>query len=247
MKRPSLAPYLRTATLLFAATLAMAASAETEQEAKIRKTIEPRMGKNIKVDSVIKTPYAGLYEVRTNGDIFYTDENADYLVVGKVVDLHTYKDLTRERVDEIGGIHFADLPLEAAIKQVKGDGKRKIAVFEDPNCGYCKALRRNLQSLDNVTIYTFQLNILADDSAAKSKDIWCAPDRARAWDAWMLEGKPAPKAPENCATPNERILALGRQWKIAGTPTIFFADGSRVARVLDAAAIEQRLAAIKTQ
>jgi thiol:disulfide interchange protein DsbC len=219
--------------------------AETPQEARIRKLVEPRMGENIKVDSVTKTPYAGMYEVRTNGDIFYTDETARYLFVGKVMDLTTLQDLTRARVDQISAIRFSELPLGDAIKTVKGNGKRVMAVFEDPNCPFCRKLHETLKGIDNVTVYTFLLNILSDDSAVKSKNIWCAPDRAQAWHNWMADSKPAPVAPAACITPNEQVLALGRKLRVAGTPTIYFADGSRTGSGFDAASLEAKLNAVR--
>ena len=233
---------LAFAILSMAATLA---SAETAQEAQIKKMIEPKMGINIKVDSVTKTPYAGLFEIRTNGDIFYTDENAEYLIVGKVIDTKTYKDLTQSRVDEIAAINFADLPLDAAIKTVKGNGKRVMAVFEDPNCPYCKKLHQTLQGIDNVTVYTFLLNILSDDSAVKSKNIWCSADRSKAWSDWIVNGKPAPAVAASCPTPNDKVLALGKKLRIVGTPTVYFADGSRTGSALDAKSLEDKLASIK--
>ncbi len=219
--------------------------AETPQEARIKKLIEPRMGEHIKVDSVTKTPYGGMYEVRTNGDIFYTDETARYLFVGKVMDLTTLQDLTRARVDQISAVRFSDLPLEDAIKTVKGNGKRVMAVFEDPNCPFCRKLHQTLQGIDNVTVYTFLLPILSDDSALKSKDIWCAPDRAQAWRSWMAESKPAPTAPAGCRAPNEQVLALGRTLRVAGTPTIYFADGSRTGSAFEAASLEAKLNAAR--
>lgn len=217
--------------------------AETRQEARVHKLVEPRMGANVKVDAVSKTAYGGLYEVRSGGDIFYTDENARYMFVGKVVDLTTLQDLTRARADELAAIRFSDLPLEMAIKTVKGNGNRVMAVFEDPNCPYCRKLHQTMKGIDNVTVYTFLLNILSDDSAAKAKDIWCAPDRAQAWQQWMLESKSAPAAPAACVTPNEQVLALGRKLQLTGTPTIYFADGSRSGSGFDVATLEKRLAA----
>ena len=231
-----------TAILGFAA---IAAFGETAQEAAVKKLIEPRLGPDAKVDSVTKTPYSGLFEVRTGGDIIYTDEKAKYLFVGRIVDTHTYQDYTKDRVDEISRIKFSDLPLASAMKSVKGDGKRVIAVFEDPNCGYCKRFRHTLQEMNNVTVYTFMYNILAEDSAVKSKNIWCTADAAKAWDDWMLNGKAAPTAPVNCSTPNEKILALGQKMKITGTPTIFFTDGSRIPGAIDAKALETKLASVK--
>jgi thiol:disulfide interchange protein DsbC len=229
-------------------SLAAAASfGETAQEAAVKKLIEPRLGQGAKVDSVSKTPYSGLFEVRTGSDILYTDENAKYLFVGRVLDTKTYQDYTKDRIDEITRIKFSDLPLDSAMKMVKGDGKRIIAVFEDPNCGYCKRFRHTLNEMENVTIYTFMYNILAEDSSVKSKNIWCtgAADRAKAWDDWMLNGKAPAAAAANCSTPNEKVLALGQKMKITGTPTIFFMDGSRIPGAVDAKALETKLAAIK--
>ena len=235
---------LAAMTAFAAATAALAATqphGETADEARVHKLVEPRMGSNVKVDAVSKTAYGGLYEVRSGPDIFYTDANARYMFVGKVVDLGTLQDLTRARVDELAAIRFADLPLELAIKTVKGKGQRVMAVFEDPNCPYCRKLHETLREVDNVTVYTFLMNILSDDSAAKSKNIWCAADRSKAWQEWMLEAKPAPSAPAACPTPNEQVLALGRKLHLQGTPTIYFADGSRSGSGFDAATLEARL------
>lgn len=232
-------------TIALFGLVATTAFAETAQEAAIRKAIEPRLGESVKVDSVTKTPYAGLFEVRVGGDIFYTDAKADYLFVGRIVDTKTFEDYTRARVDEVNKIKFADLPFDSAVKVVKGNGKRVIAVFEDPNCGYCKRLRHTLNGMDNVTVYTFMYNILAPDSAVKSRNIWCSADRGKAWDEWMLNGKEAPAAPANCNAPNDKILALGQKMKITGTPTIFFTDGSRIPGAVDAKALESKLASLK--
>lgn len=239
---------MKLITVALAAFLGLAAVTtfgETAQETQIKKLIEPRLGEGVKVESVTKTPYSGLYEVRAGGDILYTDEKAKYLFVGRVLDTATFKDYTKERVDEISKIKFSDLPFDAALKMVKGNGKRVIAVFEDPNCGYCKHFRQTLQEMDNVTVYTFMYNILAEDSIVKSKNIWCAADRSKAWDEWMLNGKAAAAAPANCTTPHEKVLALGQKMKISGTPTIFFTDGTRIPGAIDAKALEGKLAAVK--
>jgi thiol:disulfide interchange protein DsbC len=221
------------------------ALAQNSTELTIRQAIESRLGQGVKVDTITKTPYGGLYELRIGGDIFYTDAKGDYLFVGRIIDTKTSADLTRARVDEINKIKFADLPFDSALKMVKGNGKRVIAVFEDPNCGYCKRLRQTLAEMDNVTIYTFMYNILAEDSSVKSRNIWCSPDRAKAWDEWMLKGKAAPDAPANCTAPNDKIFALGQKLKITGTPTIFFTDGTRIPGAVDGKALEAKLASIK--
>jgi thiol:disulfide interchange protein DsbC len=235
---------LAAMTAFAAATGALAAAqphTETADEARVHKLVEPRMGAGVKVDAVAKTGYGGLYEVRSGGDIFYTDANARYMFVGKVVDLTTLQDLTRARADELAAIRFADLPLEMAIKTVKGNGQRVMAVFEDPNCPYCRKLHETLRQVDNVTVYTFLLPILSDDSAAKAKNIWCAPDRSLAWREWMLDAHAAPNAPGACPAPNEQVLALGRKLHVQGTPTIYFADGSRSGSGFDAASLEAKL------
>jgi thiol:disulfide interchange protein DsbC len=220
---------------------------EAPKEATIKKMMANRLSEGVTVESVIKTPYGGLYEVRTsNGDIVYTDSAAKYVFIGRVVNADTMEDYTKARVDEINKINFADLPFDSAIKMVKGDGKRVIAVFEDPNCGYCKRLRQTLQNMDNVTVYSFLFNILAEDSVVKAHNIWCAPDRLKAWDDWMLNGKAAPEASASCTTdPNEKIYNLGRKMKINGTPAIFFADGSRIPGAVGDKEIEKKLASLK--
>jgi thiol:disulfide interchange protein DsbC len=235
----------KLAVLLATGLMASCVGAQNSVEATIKKAVEPRLG-GAKIESVKETPYGGLYELRVAGDILYTDKKGDYLFIGHVYDAKSTRDLTKERIDDINKIKFSDLPLDSALKQVKGDGKRVIAVFEDPNCGYCKRLRQTtLKTLDNVTIYTFMYNILSEDSFAKSKNIWCSPDRAKAWDEWMLNGKAAAAAPANCETPNEKVLALGQKLKIQGTPAIFFADGTRIPGAVDQKTLEAKLATIK--
>jgi thiol:disulfide interchange protein DsbC len=235
----------KLAVLLATGLIASCVGAENTVEATIKKAIEPRLG-GAKIESVKETPYSGLYEVRVAGDIVYTDKKGEYLILGHVYDAKTSQDLTRARIDDINKIKFSDLPFESAIKQVKGDGKRVMAIFEDPNCGYCKRLRQTtLKNIDNVTIYTFLFNILSEDSAAKSKNIWCSADRAKAWDDWMVNGKAAPAAPADCATPNDKILALGQKLHIQGTPAIFFPDGSRIPGAVDQKTLEAKLATLK--
>ncbi|MDB5777435.1 MAG: thiol:disulfide interchange protein [Herbaspirillum sp.] len=237
---------------LLLAVLALPASAQT-QEAIIKKAIEPRLGEGAKVTDVIKTPYSGLYEVDVNGDVIYTDASGKYLFIGRVVDAQTYRDYTKERTEALLKMKFSDLPLNLAMKKVKGDGSRTIAVFEDPNCIYCKKFQQTLKSVDNVTVYTFMYNILSPDSVVKSKDIWCSADspagRAQVWDRWMSDGV-APKITDEvratCTAPNQEVLELGQKLKVTGTPTIFFADGSRVPGAIDAAGLEKEFKRVYT-
>jgi thiol:disulfide interchange protein DsbC len=221
------------------------ALAQTPQESAVKKLVEPRLSEGTKVDSVIKTPYAGLYEVRVGSDVLYTDEKAQYLFLGKVIDAQTSVDLTKLRTDELNKVKFSDLPLDIALKTVTGNGKRVIAIFEDPNCGYCKRFRKTLQGVENLTVYTFVYNILSDDSLVKSRNIWCSADKNKAWDDWMLNGKAAPTAIGNCSMPNDKILDLGKKLRVTGTPTIIFTDGSRMPGAVDVKALEAKFASLK--
>ncbi len=222
------------------------AQTSTQTEAYIKKMIVENIGSGAKVDSVTKTPYGGLYEVRMGNEIVYTDEKAKYVFVGSIIDIKGSVNFTKQRTDELNRVNFADLPLDAAVKYVKGNGKRVIAIFEDPNCGYCKKFRHTLQGVDNITVYTFMYNILAEDSVTKSRDIWCAPDRSKAWDDWMLNNKAAPVAAAGCVAPHEKVLALGKKIRVTGTPTVIFTDGSRLPGMVDIKALEDKLANMKS-
>jgi thiol:disulfide interchange protein DsbC len=228
--------------LLLAAVTSLASAQVTE--ANIKRLIEPRLGDGAKVASVTKTPYAGLYEVQVDGDILYTDASAKYLFIGRVVDTQTYKDYTKERTDALNAVKFSDLPLDLALKKVKGNGSRVIAVFEDPNCAYCKQFQQTLKSIDNVTVYTFLYNILSPNSIVRSRNVWCSTNPVQAWDDWMIDGKTTPDAPAACAAPHEKVLALGQKLKVTGTPTIFFADGSRIPGAIDAKGLEEKFKAV---
>ena len=221
------------------------ACAETPQEGAVKKLIEANMGEGAKVDVVTKTRYSGLYEVQSGGNVFYTDAKGEYVFAGQIFEAKTRKNLTKERVEEINKVAHSDLPLDLALKKVRGNGKRVIAVFSDPNCGYCKRLEENIKGLDNVTVYTFMYNILSEDSAKKSRDIWCSADKNAAWESWMLNGKPAATASTDCADKGAKVYELGKKLKVTGTPTIFFSDGSRISGAIDAAAFEEKFASIK--
>lgn len=221
------------------------ACAEGNQEAKVKELVETKLGNNAKVDSVVKTPYLGLYEVRSGNNIIYTDPEVKYLFVGNIIDATTHQSFTKERLDELNKVSFSDLPLDLALKRVKGDGSRVIAVFSDPNCGYCKRLEKTLNEVDNITIYTFMFNILSKDSDVKSRNIWCSANREKAWSDWMVDGKAAAAAPADCAPPNEKVFELGKKLRITGTPTIFFKDGTRIPGAVDAKGLDEKLATVK--
>jgi len=229
--------YMKLVPFAVAAALSLPALAD---EASVKKAVEGKLG--APVSSVTKTPYLGLYEVYTDGQIVYTDEKVSALLVGSLIDGKTMKNVTSERMQKLTAIKFSDLPLAQAIKQVRGDGKRVFATFEDPNCGYCKKLAKELVTLDNVTIYTFLYPILSQDSLEKSNQIWCSADKVRVWNEWMVDGK-APSGKGDCdTTAVKKSVELGRKLAINGTPTIFFADGERIPGAIPLARIEQKLA-----
>ena len=209
-------------------------------EASVRKAIEAKLG-GAKVGSVTKAGYLGLYEIYADGQIFYTDEKVTAILAGSLIDGKTMKNVTAERMQKLSAINFSELPLEFAIKQVRGDGKRMFATFEDPNCCYCKRLAKDMVKLDNVTIYTFLMPILSPDSLEKSNRIWCSSDRAKAWTDWMVDGK-APAGKGDCDTTAVRkTVELGQKMAISGTPTLFFTDGTRVPGAVPLAQIEKKL------
>jgi thiol:disulfide interchange protein DsbC len=223
-------------SLALAVALVLPARAD---EANVKKEIEARLGG--KVTSVTKTDYLGLYEVYADGNIFYTDENISAILAGSLIDGKTMKNVTAERMQKLSAIDFSTLPLQFAIKQVRGNGKRVFATFEDPNCGFCKRLAKEVTKLDNVTIYTFLMPILSQDSLDKSNRIWCAANPAKAWNDWMVDGK-APENKDDCdTTAVKKTVEIGQQLKISGTPTLFFTDGTRIPGAVPIEQIEQKL------
>jgi len=208
------------------------------QAQSITKAFEARFP-GIHVDGVRATPMQGIFEVQVGMDLLYTDASVDYVLQGSLIDAKAKKDLTAERLETLQQVAFDTLPLKDAIKIVKGNGSRKLATFEDPNCPYCKQLHHTLASVDNVTVYVFLYPILAPDSMSKSRDIWCAADPAKAWNDWMVDGK-APAAAD-CKTPLQDNLALGRKLNVQGTPALFFGNGMRVNGALPLASLQEKL------
>lgn len=225
-----------------AACTALIAALAHADEGSIKKAVEERLGG--KVDSVTKTNYGGLYEVFANGEILYTDEKVTFVIGaetrGELFDVVAKKSVTAERLSKLNAIKFSDLPLELAVKTVRGKGTRVFATFEDPNCGYCKRFARDLQNVDDITIYTFLYAILSPDSEQKAKQIWCAPDKTKAWLGWMIEGN-APTGDGKCNHPTEKVKALGEKLRVSGTPTVFFSNGERVGGAIPAAQVDKRL------
>lgn len=247
---------IRTAHWLFACLsallLGLASLPAAAQEQVIRQAVAQKFP-NAKVDSIRKTAFPGLLELTVDGNVFYTDEKFSFVLDGSVIETKTWTNLTQARRDELeaklqGPIAFKDLPLAQAVKTVKGNGRRVIATFEDPNCGFCRQFHGELAKMKDVTIYTFLYPIISPpDSVEKSRAVWCAKDRARAWDEVMTTGKIAPAA-ANCKAPIDEVLQLGQKLNVRSTPTIFLSDGQRLRGALPADQLEQAIAgAAKTR
>ena len=216
---------------LLAATLACISLVAAADEADVKKSVEAKLGK---IEKIAKAPMAGIWEVTVDGQIFYADDKGNYLIFGNLLDMKTGKNITAER-------QFNSLPLDLALKQVRGSGKHIMVTFEDPNCGYCKKLAKDILTLKDVTVYTFLYPVLGDDSYEKSKAIWCAPDKSKAWTEWMNNGKALPAVPAKCdMTGLDKSAQLGRKLRINGTPAIFFANGERVGGYIPGTEIEKR-------
>jgi thiol:disulfide interchange protein DsbC len=210
----------------------------------LKKTLETRLSAT--VDSITRLPVAGLYEVRSGDDVFYADPTGNYIVVGNLIDLRTRENLTRTRVEEIKQaslppFKFSELPLDAAVKVVKGSGKRRVAIFEDPNCGYCRQLEKSILDIGDVTVYVFLYPVLGPDSLVKSRQVWCAADRAKAWSGWM-QNATALAGEGTCTTPLDKTLALGKKLRVDGTPTLFFSNNKRVEGTVETDELERLLA-----
>jgi thiol:disulfide interchange protein DsbC len=216
------------------------AMAQSATEQKVKAEMQKQIGERAKVESVRPAPVAGLYEVAIGKDVIYTDATARYLIQGEIVDLKSGTNLTEQRINELNLIKWSDLPLADAIKTVRGDGSRQLAVFADPHCGYCKRLEKTLADLNNVTVYTFLIPMLSADSHTSSKKIWCSADKSKAWSDWMNNAI-APTGKTDCTNPLERNIALGKKIGVTGTPAIFFKDGSRITGSVPLAQIEKKL------
>lgn len=218
--------------------LFFAASPLHAGENEIRRSLQSKFPNIGKLEHVVKTPYSGLYEVVIGNQLLYTDANGKYLFDGSIIDINDRHDLTEKRRQQLFAIEFDKLPLELAIKKVKGNGKRKLAQFTDPNCSYCKRLEKELNKVSDVTIYSFLYPIF-EGSDEIVRNVYCAKDPVKAWDDLMLNGI----APANavCGTPVEKIMALGKKYRIGGTPNLIFGNGMLVPGYLTAEELEKRL------
>ena len=216
--------------------------AQAEQQVKTE--LQKKLGTAAKIKSVSPSPLPGIYEVLVGSDVFYTDAKSQYLIQGEIIELATGKNITEQRQNDLNKIKWSELPQANAMKQVRGNGSRQLAVFSDPNCGYCKRLEKSIQALDNVTIYTYLIPILGPDSVQKAKQIWCSPDPTKSYIDWMVNGATLGNKTE-CTTPIDKNLALAKTYGITGTPTLFFTDGSRFPGAVQVSDIEKKFSTIK--
>ncbi len=235
-------------TMLALAAALLLAGPLQAQEAAIRDALQKAIPKLPKIDEVRPSPIPGLFEVRFAGtEILYTDAKGQHIIQGEIIEAKTMTNLTEQRLNQLTAVDFADLPMKDAFVIKQGSGARKLAVFVDPNCGYCKRFERDLVGIKDVTIYTFLLPILGPDSTVKSRDIWCAADKAKAWRAWMIDNVTPARTMGTCdTTALDRNVEFSRKHRVNGTPALFFEDGTRKPGALPGAEVEKLLVAATT-
>jgi thiol:disulfide interchange protein DsbC len=237
---------VRRAAIAALAVSALAlGQAAMAQEAVIRKNIAERLPDFPKIDEVSKTAIPGIYELRIGSEVLYSDERGEHIIQGELIETKTRSNLTQARIDKLTAIDFASLPLKDAIVWKQGSGARKLVVFADPNCGYCKKFEKEMQGVKDVTVYTFLYPILGGDSPDKSRNIWCAKDNSVAWRDWMINGTPAPRAMGGKCdlAALDRNVALGKKYRVNGTPALVFEDGKRVPGAMAPEQVEKQLVA----
>jgi thiol:disulfide interchange protein DsbC len=223
---------------------ALSGGATLADEAAIRQILQKRLPM-MSVESVTRSPFAGLYEVVLDGEIVYTDDKAEYFFGGNIFDIRTLppRNVTQERTNRLAADAFTKAR-DLAITRVRATAARTLFTFEDPNCAYCKALRRELAKVENVTIYTFLTPLLSEDSVRKSVAVWCAKDRARAWEEMLSVGT-VPEGATTCAHPLDQIASITRRFQIKATPAIFLGDGRHIGGMRSAGDIEKALATVR--
>ena len=229
---------------LFCSLILSIEMVNAQSEQQIRSELQKKIGSNTKIKSVSLSPIPGVYEVLVGNDIFYTDINSKYLIQGEIIEIATGKNITEQKQADLNRIKWSELNPANALKVVRGNGSRQLAVFSDPNCGYCKRLDKSLQQLDNVTIFTYLIPILSPDSTQKSKQIWCSADSQKTYIDWMINGV-IPSGKSDCTTPLDKNMAFAKTYGITGTPTIFFTDGSRFPGAVQISDIEKKFSSLK--
>lgn len=237
--------FTRVLTLILAVFVAACQPSAQANEAQIRKNLGERLGSEMpQIDEVRPTPMPGLWEIRIGNEVRYTDANGNFLIEGDLIDLRERRNLTEERVNKLNAIDFSTLPIKDAMVWKQGTGKRRIAVFADPNCRYCRAFETTLRNAKDITVYTFLIPILGGDSPEKAHNIWCSSDASASYKDWMLNGKLPAKVDAKCDDAAiGRNLQLSRRLHVMGTPGIFFEDGSRAPGAVAQDELEQRLQA----
>jgi len=233
--------------IVVGAVMQLAALTACADEAAVRRMVQDKLRGDGAIESVQKAPWGDLYEVVVRGpdgvQVYYVDSTATIVITGQAIDAKTGRNLTEERQRKLSAIKWGSLPFEHAVTTVRGGGRRKIAIFSDPNCPYCKRFEKDLAKLDDITVHIFLYPVIKQESVAQTKSVWCSKDRAKAWNDLMLRDV-RPSAKPDCDTPVEKLVALGRKLGANSTPTWFLENGERyqgavpveeVTRLLDAA------------
>jgi thiol:disulfide interchange protein DsbC len=235
---------LRQKLSVAAACSALLASASAD-EATIRKNLSTRLPNLPRIDSVLPSAVKGLWEIRLGSELIYSDDSGSFVIEGTIIDTQRHLNITQQRIDALTAVDFGKLPLRDAVVWKRGSGKRRLVVFADPNCSYCKHLERDLSTVPDITVYTFLVPVLGGDSPEKSRAIWCSANNGKVWRSWMLDGVSPPAAPAKCdSRVLERNLALSRRHGMVGTPMLVFEDNDRVPGIMTAADITKKLAAL---
>ena len=235
---------LGAGALMLAGT-ALAATDDAAVEATIRATLAKRLPNLPHIDEITKSPMPGLWELRLGSQLVYSDAQGSFVIEGDIIDTARHANLTQNRIEQLTAVVFEKLPLKDAVVWKKGSGARKLVVFADPNCGYCKKLERDLSDVKDVTVFTFLIPILGGDSPQKARDIWCAKDSGTVWRSWMVDGTPPPQAGAKCDTAAlSRNVALGQKHGVTGTPSLVFENSERVPGILTVQELEKKFAAV---
>ena len=219
------------------------AAGDSSIEATIRSTLAKRLPNLPPIDEIHRSPVPGLWELRIGSHLIYSDAQGSFVIEGEILDTSTNANLTRERIEKLTAFDFPKLPLKDAVVWKRGTGARKLVVFADPNCGYCRKLERDLNGVPDITIFTFLVPILGGDSPQKARDIWCAKDSGKAWRDWMIDGTAPPVASPACdSAALSRNLALGQKHDVTGTPSLVFENSERVAGIISNQDLEKKFA-----